>query len=170
MRQKPWFEEKDERKLTFTLDSLDDLDPFALQTEVHEDVAQVRRAGLATLLALSCVTQALRWHAERTPGQVLEERETMMRRLEADASALWCEPPIDSTFAQGAFNTCRRDGSCSRWLKHASHKVKKLAQTVNGPMLEKLARRVGFEDVGCVDMFRTGWLLQSCAALLAPWF
>ncbi len=53
MRQKPWFEEKDERKLTFTLDSLDDLDPFALQTEVHEDVAQVRRAGLATLLALS---------------------------------------------------------------------------------------------------------------------
>ena len=46
MQQAYWFEQKDDKKLEFALESLNGVDPFALQTEVHEDVAQVRRAGL----------------------------------------------------------------------------------------------------------------------------
>ena len=41
-QQVPAFEEWDEQKLRFALDSLFDVDPFATQTEVHEDVAEVR--------------------------------------------------------------------------------------------------------------------------------
>lgn len=45
------YEKKDEWKLMFALESLDHMDPFALQTKVHEDVAQVRRTRIAKLWA-----------------------------------------------------------------------------------------------------------------------
>ena len=38
------------------------------------------------------VAEALRWHAERTPDQVLRERESAMRQLETEASTFWCDP------------------------------------------------------------------------------
>lgn len=76
MGQGPVYEKDDELKLRFALDALHAGDPFAVQTSVHDDVAE-----------------ALRWHAERSPVQVWREREMVMQQLEEEACTLWCASP-----------------------------------------------------------------------------
>ena len=65
-------EKEDELKLEFTYSALHDVDPFATHTVAPADVAA-----------------ALAWQADRSPEQVLCEREEIMRKLEAEAGGLW---------------------------------------------------------------------------------
>ena len=141
MRQTPSYEKDEALKLRFARDSLRAGDPFAVQTSVHDDVAD-----------------ALRWHAERSPLQVLREREKVMRQLERDASKLWCASSWHVLLhcVSPHLAHVRRDGSCTRWLDGTSQETRKLAKTVNGPMLQIWAQRVGHEDADCVELFRSG--------------
>ncbi len=50
----------------------------------------------------------------------------------------------------------RRNGECDRWLSEASRSTKRLSKTVNGPMLEFLAKEVGCEDLDRANFFRKG--------------
>ncbi len=51
---------------------------------------------------------------------------------------------------------CRNSGECDKWLAGASPATKKLAATVNGPLMHMLATSIGHVDAGCVEMFREG--------------
>ena len=50
----------------------------------------------------------------------------------------------------------RRSGACKRWLQGACPYTKAVAAEVNGPLLEYLAKLIGYEDLVCVDLFRQG--------------
>ena len=64
----------------------------------------------------------------------------------------------------------RQRGDCDEWLAHAAPEVKKLSETVNGPMFELLAKRCRLQpgDADCINMFREGALpfTSACVALL----
>jgi hypothetical protein len=57
------------------------------------------------------------------------------------------------------FRSPRKRGDCKKWLAHADPDVKKLSETVNGPILELLAKRIKYKDAECIEMFRKGILL-----------
>ena len=81
------------------------------------------------------------------------------------------------------FAVGRRDGACDAWLDGACqetrctlhglaryvmivvacspHVGRTLAATVNGPMLEKLARRIQYGDCDCVNLLRKGAMLYD---------
>ena len=45
----------------------------------------------------------------------------------------------------------RQQGLCDQWLSGASLAIKIVSETVNGPLLAELARRIGQENVECVE-------------------
>lgn len=48
------------------------------------------------------------------------------------------------------------DGTCDKWFKGADPVVKQVSATVNGPLMEELARIIDYHDPGVCDLFRTG--------------
>ena len=50
----------------------------------------------------------------------------------------------------------RDSGECKRWMAPASHATRRLAATVNGPLMQQLAEEIEFWDLACVEMFRHG--------------
>ena len=78
----------------------------------------------------------------------MKHRESMMRYFEEKAACL------------------RNNGDWERWLARATPEVKRVASSVNGPLLEWLAKEVGFEHADCVEFFRYGINYCLCARLL----
>ena len=58
---------------------------------------------------------------------------------------------------------CRKNGDCEKWLGSASSATKKLAATVNGPLLEKF--EAGLPNK-CAHFFRDGKSYVSCNVFL----
>lgn len=50
-------------------------------------------------------------------------------------------------------------GKCESWFQGADARVRAVASTVNGPLLEALARASEFADRACIEYFREGALL-----------
>ena len=50
----------------------------------------------------------------------------------------------------------RRSGACTKWLANASAATKRVSATVNGPMLDWLAKEIEYDDPSCVDCSRDG--------------
>lgn len=72
----------------------------------------------------------------RLRQQVMASREEVLQSIEAEASAL-----VES-------------GELSEWHARTPFSVRRVAGDVNGPMLERLARRINWPDVGVLDFFR----------------
>ena len=58
--------------------------------------------------------QALKWQAERTPAQVIDEREKMVVQLEAANAAMHASGMCERRVAPGALAVMR---CCSGWLQ-----------------------------------------------------
>ena len=84
------------------------------------------------------VIAALRWQASRTAGEVISQRESVIRQLEAAGEAMW------------------KRGICQEWLSGADPQVARVSSTVNGVMLTDLCRAIQYDDMDCVELFRKG--------------
>jgi len=70
--------------------------------------------------------------------QVIEQREKIITKIEADAAAF------------------RASGACDAWLKHADAGVRKISAGVNGPILESIVDEAAHCAVCCPELFRNG--------------
>lgn len=86
--------------------------------------------------------QAIEWLVERTPDQVMQQREDMMATLE-HASRLMHE-----------------SGKCVDWFRNSDAKIKRVASGVNGPMLEQLLKGSQYCDCDCANLLREGMSLH----------
>ena len=48
------------------------------------------------------------------------------------------------------------NGTCKAWLQHSDKHIQEVSKTVNGAMLNDLAKSVGYQDLQCVEMLRKG--------------
>ena len=84
------------------------------------------------------------WNARSDPREVQRWREAATQAIEKRAQHLRCI------------------GAVEEWFQGVDETVRGVASSVNGPLLEELARESHFEDVTCVECFRVG------APLLGP--
>ena len=84
------------------------------------------------------VKSALRWSAAHSAQEAMDRREEIMQAIEEAAVDL------------------RQRGDCDRWLGSAAPMVRRLSEKVHGPLLELLAKQIGYDDAECIDMFRDG--------------
>ena len=49
-----------------------------------------------------------------------------------------------------------RSGRCERWFRDCDSQIREVSSTVNGVMLTDLASAAGFQDMQCIEFFRTG--------------
>ena len=112
---------EDDRKLCFCLRALDAQDPFELEAKIPDDVAA-----------------AFRWQADKTPEEVISEREYILSSLEAEGRSMWAS------------------GACQSWLESAEAALAAVSATVNGPILQDLCRAISYDDAECIDLFRVG--------------
>ena len=91
---------------------------------------------------------ALKWQAERTAEEIINDRESVMRDIEAKGHEFW------------------KNGAAQAWLDEAVPTVRKVVETVNGPLLQYLGAKALHSDIGCVEMLRVGaplyGRLESC--------
>ena len=64
--------DEDRMKLKFTLDAMKSEDPFAHTTKVPD-----------------CVSDAINWHAERSPQEIMQFQDDLMSKLEDATSKMW---------------------------------------------------------------------------------
>ena len=94
---------------------------------------------------------ALRWQAERTVEEIINDRESVMRDIEAKGHEFW------------------KNGAAQAWLDEAVPTVRKVVETVNGPLLQYLGAKALHSEIGCVEMyvlephFMGGWNLAGLA-------
>ena len=50
----------------------------------------------------------------------------------------------------------RKSGKCEQWMNQADPHVKKVSETVCGPLLQELCERTSYWDKCCVEVFRLG--------------
>jgi hypothetical protein len=132
----------DIKKLQWTIDALKQRDPFEQDTHLLADNAN-----------------ALDWQAARSGQQVMAERELATAAIEAEVAAAWyAHVPCVRLASHSLATGIRSNGECADWFKHADGSVLEVANTVCGPVLARLALRIGHPDTECVDMFRTGSL------------
>ena len=67
-------------------------------------------------------------------------REGVLQTLEEAAAKMWSS------------------GTCERWLAEAEPGVAAVSRTVNGPLMLDLCKLIEYEDIDCVELFRTGGL------------
>lgn len=86
------------------------------------------------------IERALLWQERKPPSVIMREREMIVEKVVSAGERLW------------------QRGACRKWYRGADEMVAKVAQTVNGPLLAKLCREVGFSDTECIEFFRQGAL------------
>ena len=102
------------------------------------------RGVICALFCLLCVqakipddvAAAFRWQADKTPEEVISDREYILSSLEAEGRSMWAS------------------GACESWLQSADAALAAVSVTVNGPILLDLCRAIGYDDAECVDLFR----------------
>ena len=87
----------------------------------------------------SDLLDAIAWMGKRTPFQVMQERENIMRSIEAKAAQ------IKQSMVWSQWQASIRD-----------EKIRALVKGVNGPMMRLLAKKAQYHDAACVDLFRDG--------------
>ena len=95
------------------------------------------------------VVEAIEWQAERTPTEVIQQREAMIQKLEEANAALW------------------RSGKCVKWFERCDDITRGVSKGVNGYLLQELLSASHHFDVAAADLFRDGNGLQFLRFLLA---
>ena len=136
--------EKDKKKLLFTFEALAAKDPF------EHNVCQ-----LIIFCVISCTTcawqaelpkdaeQALQWQTGLSDDEIMRDRERILNTLEDAAKVMW------------------QEGLCQKWLEGADPQVAVVSKTVNGIIMEDLAKAIGHEDLEIVEVFRIGGELMG---------
>ena len=82
---------------------------------------------------------AIDWSMKRTASEAACAREKIICQIEQIAHELWSS------------------GESQQWLEGcADAAVKHIAAHVNGPLLLRLAKLIGYHDISCVDLLRHG--------------
>ena len=89
------------------------------------------------------IDAAFRWQSARTPGEVISEREHIMKSLENAGDQMWAS------------------GACKRWLQSADAAVATVSDTVNGPIWQDLNIAIAYDDKESIESFRTGAALYG---------
>ena len=125
----------------------------------------LRRASLIAsclgtgLVALVVHPQALDWMRGRSVDEIYNAREAAVcaieqlgQRLRANGAAdAWCVPGSSTRSVRSALVQ-----QCCVRLAGADSGIRSVSGTVNGPLLEALARRAGCIDAECIELFRRG--------------
>ena len=90
-----------------------------------------------------CFQETLEWHASRSPEEVMRQREEFVSALE------------------GAGEAMRKNGAVTHWYGDCDPGIAKVSGSVNGCMLEHLAKITKHCDTDCVNFFRHGGALCS---------
>jgi hypothetical protein len=91
-----------------------------------------------------CAFQAIEWQAERTPAEVMQQREEMMSKLEEANAAMW------------------ESGKRAEWFQRCDGITKGVSAGVNGYLLQELLCASGHCDPAAADLFRNGKCLHAC--------
>ena len=122
---------KDAQKLRFISEHFQKQSPFDIEKEMDKDVQS-----------------ALAWMKERSPEQVINEREYIISEIERQGERMW------------------KSGECDVWLDTCTHGAREVVKGVNGPMMCQLARRTRFDDIKATERFRSGvpffGLMEKC--------
>ena len=82
---------------------------------------------------------AIEWSLKKTACEAACAREKIICQIEQIAHIMWSS------------------GEAQQWLEEcADEAVKRIAASVNGPLLLRLARLIGYHDTACVDLLRHG--------------
>ena len=116
-----------------------------------DDVAKVRfvRAAVTSTEAVfekqlvldKDIVEAAEWGASKSVQEVHDARESVVCAIERLAAKLVKSSQTD------------------RWFGDADAGVRSVSSSVNGPLFELLAKRVAYDDVGCIELFRLGGVL-----------
>ena len=87
---------------------------------------------------LDPVVEAIEWQAERTPTDVIQQREEMIQKLEDANAALW------------------KSGKCANWFERCDDITRGVSKGVNGYLLQELLSASHHCDVAAADLFRDG--------------
>ena len=83
--------------------------------------------------------EAIEWSLKKTACEAACAREKIICQIEQIAHIMWSS------------------GEAQQWLEEcADEAVKRIAASVNGPLLLRLARLIGYHDTACVDLLRHG--------------
>lgn len=94
------------------------------------------------------VQSALQWIGQRSAEQVRAERERITSDIERQGARMW------------------ESGACDAWLNKCSHGAREVVKGVNGPMFNKLATSVAFDDMQAIQAFREGAAFFAVLVLL----
>ena len=95
------------------------------------------------------MVEAIEWQAERTPTEVIQQREEMMQKLEEANAALW------------------NSGKRANWFERCDDITRSVSKGVNGYLLQELLSASHHCDVAVADLFRDGNGLQFLRFFLA---
>ena len=101
---------------------------------------------------------AISWAADRTPAQIMADRDATWKAVSQFAtelayeSKLWCACLL---FAWGVLQGCMGMCVCRR-KGMADHEVARISAGVHGPLLLALAKRANYHDLSVVDLFQNG--------------
>ena len=84
------------------------------------------------------IKESIQWSCKRTPEEIIAYRNKL---------ADW----IDSRAAH-----FRDSGEADRWLEEADPVVRQVSKGVNGPLMEVLAKAIGYHGPDVIQFFRTG--------------
>jgi len=88
---------------------------------------------------------AIEWSLKKTACQAACAREKIICQIEQIVHRMWSS------------------GEAQQWLEGcADEAVKRIAAHVNGPLLMRLAKLIGYHDTACVDLLRHGEHVHHC--------
>ena len=154
MPGKKW--DDDVKKLSFTLNALQQPDPFQGGVELERDIlcaVEWMSARSAKEVLLGYCSMCLLGYAFVSAGHCIQG-ESHMRLGSGSGSAV----VLPSFLSRSGHDpvACRSSGECRAWLSDTDEHVKEVSAAVCGPLLEKLAAETGHSDPDCVELFRTG--------------
>ena len=92
--------------------------------------------------------EAIEWQMRRSPDQIMHEREMILQEMETSCQKMWAQ------------------GICQDWFKNCDKHVRAVAKSVNGPLMEKLAKSTRYHDAKCVELMREGMLIPTFTCIL----
>ena len=118
----------------------------AKQKHMWDHAAKVRSAetNFDKMEALELhpdIREAIEWQAQRSPEEVVDERERMVAAIET------------------ADRWIRESGKSEAWLADSPAEIKKLCANVNGSLFYMLAEATNYPDLAAIDFLRKGMLL-----------
>ena len=137
--------EADLRKLQYALDMCACDHQFEGNAQLDPAIVEVRGfTHFLKVFVVCCAFQAIEWQADRTPAEVMQQREEMLLKLEEANAAMW------------------ESGKRAEWFQKCDGITKGVSAGVNGYLLQELLRASGHCDPDAADLFRDGKCFYAC--------